>query len=364
MAAAVALAVCSCPSPSTTVPAPQQGGSPPPADPSSPRVCSTPPDVLLSAQSCLLPSEHARIDRLAVALPTLEPFFLDVRDADVVIAPGLSPECTAVHVLGSLEFLATSDTVSLRPTIDRWPPAGPVTLTTESHLTSPVAAPDGLLVDATVGAGVTIRRVALPCSDLAVDDPFPFVSTWPTTTPNTPAWLPLSLPLDLLLAPDDSTTLTVVADDPSLLPFTITERHDDLVRVALSWSDGSAVSGWVPSSALVESTAPGYGDGPSGGEAACREPGFGCSGPGLYCGPATLSPGATVYAEPDMAPWATVVDGSGAHVMRNENTGWAQVHRLPGVSDADGCDLSHAWIPSSDVQEVEDLQPGQQGQPM
>ncbi|MBI5488997.1 MAG: hypothetical protein HY905_16805 [Deltaproteobacteria bacterium] len=357
LALAVAAAVASCHSPSPSTPSPEPEASPQGTDPSSSPACATPPDVLLSAQPCLLPSSHARVDRLAVAFPTLEPFFLDVRDVDVIIAPGLSPECTAVHVLGSLDFLATSSAVSFRPTIDGWPAGGPVTLTTQSHLTNPVAAPDGLLVDATVGAGVTIRHVPVPCSDLVVDDPFPFVSTWPTTTPNTPAWLPLSLPLSLAVAPGEPGILTLIADDPSLLPFLVTDRRDDLVRVSLSWSDGASVSGWVASSALVESTAPGYGDGPSGGEPTCREPGFGCSGPGLYCGSAEISPDAPVYAEPEKGRWATVVNGAGAFVMRNENTGWAQVRRLPGISDADACDLSHAWVPSSDVHPAEVASP-------
>jgi hypothetical protein len=71
-----------------------------------------------------------------------------------------------------------------------------------------------------------------------------------------------------------------------------------------------------------------------------------------------VSPGAAVHAAPDVGPWAVVVDGADAHVMRDENTGWARIHRLPGISDAGGCDLSYAWVPASDVRPTEETPPG------
>lgn len=77
----------------------------------------------------------------------------------------------------------------------------------------------------------------------------------------------------------------------------------------------------------------------------CEDP------PGVYRGPAKISMGTMVYAQPGRGEWATILDDRDVEVRYKEGEPWAAVTVVPGLFEQGGCDdLAHAFIPTSALQ--------------
>jgi hypothetical protein len=342
----LALAACG-PRPAPAPPPPPAGDPAPPApSPATVEALGTttagtaaePP-----APGCRVVDEEVElVEGLVVTADGVEPFRLDAHDAAVAadFAPGAVP---TVRVRGALEFAASAPTLPLRPAAGALTGGG-VTVSRDSTIPRAVADGQELLADVALGLGVTVRGARLPCAGLEIDFPRRVPHAYPKSPPGEPALHPATLPLRLADGPTAEPTLTVEADDPVYLPFLERDRQGDSVLVALEWTTAAALSGWAPRAAFVVRPASGFGGPSGGGEPSCPRPGS-CGGSRLYCGPADVATGATVFAEPDAGPWATVRDGWALEVTAVTGEEWVRVRRVPGLTEDGPCgDLQHAWV--------------------
>jgi len=320
----------------------------PPAPEVAAPVCPPPAEAWSSA-ACVITAEGVRLPNLTVAPEGAEPFAVDVENASADVLPAASAECVPVRVRGTLDFDATSASIALRTTATVEVEGGMVTATERTRLTAPEADGDGVSVVAWTTDDLSLSRVSMPCGALTIDVPFRFIWTDPTTVPNTPAWIPRALPVEIREGPGEGRAIGIQAAGAEMLPFVRDEERDGFSHVDLSWNDGARLRGWIRTADLIETTASAFGGDPGGGEPGCNAHG-GCSGAGIYCGPADVAEGAPVYASEGAGRWAIVRDGRGAEIVLVTGAEYAHLRRLPGVADSEACgEMHHAFVPAASV---------------
>jgi hypothetical protein len=143
----------------------------------------------------------------------------------------------------------------------------------------------------------------------------------------------------------ESVSVAVVTD--GVVPFYQIEAGGEWARVEWRWTDGASIRGWVRAAELREPTAEedararcatgdcsdwpdeGYGLGGLG----LRGTGVGRgTGGDVYVGPARIQPGTQVYSGVGRAPWATVVETDGYHVLWHRGSERVEIQRAPHLS--------------------------------
>lgn len=313
--------------------------------------------------------EAARAEALTVAAAGVSPFGVSVSDGSLSFVPSEDERRLTVLVEHPLRFSATGHPEDQRLVLARGASfaAGAVHAVEGAPVIRIARTPRGLegviqIGRAPPGSGLelAVGPVPLECGDV-IAEPAPeprAVPSLPRQVPSGELHVAAASPLvlrPLRLAPARVEVRARGRD--AFVPVWVIDRQSDDARVAIAFSDGARVEGWVPRTTLRE---------PSAAEAelvarwiAGEPPGpvaLGTIGalettpPGPqadeYVGPASLRPGSPIAAEAGGAPWAR-----NAEVPLEVRVRWARgsAHALlleiPGL----WVQPERAWVERVDV---------------
>ena len=301
---------------------------------------------------CQISGPQANIEPVRVMPAGAPGFELAVRGLPVEATPPRSVGPVAVTVGGVLRFSGVADHVPFRVARRTKAAWGILNLSTDTDVLAVHAAGTGLRVDLSLDwGGVRIHDVQLPCDALAVG--YNLTPDEPRTTEvDGTAWEPVGDSLVFHATPGSPRRVQVELHDQ--VSFGRIEARGGWYHLHLEGADRSVLQGWVrrdqvrPGDHTFHGGARDYG-----GIAGC---GRGhAKGPNLRFGPASLTPGAWVYAKPGVGAWATVASGAPVVAMQLVGDPWTRLVSVEGLSEQTPCaPLTHAWILSSAVRFQED----------
>ena len=318
---------------------------------------STRPRALSSSGTAECRIEAARADDLSVAAPGRDPFPVAISDGLLALVPTDDGRLSA-HVEHPLRFHAEASVADQRLVLlaETDFAAGAVHATGGASIVALARSARGLTLHLALGARSPsdprgIELVAGPleadCDEVGPrDGPRSSVSL-PRRIPGGELRVASALPLVLRPVRAAPTSIELRPRDPGgFVPLWMLDRQGEDARVAMEFSDGARVSGWVPLVALRE---------PSAEEAervdravtsapttvGLAELGMMGEGPEPlpiegYIGPASLRPSSAIAAAPGEAPWAT----SAASPLEVE------VRWLRGASHVELLEIPGMWIPT------------------
>jgi len=301
------------------------------------------------ATTCDVASEHPD---LGVAVSAGDAHFeVQLAGAPAVVHVASNGTLSGVRVDGVLAFEGTTDARAFRPRALALTTEGVVQLNEWALLDSVRAHGDMLWAQATIGVGVRIPHVAIPCASVTLDE----VPRAPTAT-REPAcgashWQSRGRSIVFRARPGSGASAVVQIDrENGGLIVCELERRGPWLRVANMDAvhiDAGQVTGWVAAAGFRRI---GAGLGFTGGRSMPTQPRGGRgtlrrSGAGVYQGRARLAEAASVAASPDGPSWARVRDGNAVvEVVVQENEPWAQVVAIPGLAPG-----FPAWVRRSAV---------------
>jgi hypothetical protein len=266
------------------------------------------------------------------------PFVVRVDGLPVSAIPAAPEAGSAIEVGGPLHFygLARLETLGMRAGV----PLAAGMVQSGSHTRVVAIEPKGgeLLGDVQLADSVTVERIAVPCSALALTEaPFPPAQAKTDPERSTAKWLsPKDGAMSLLRSPTGEGSIRVKAE-----AIRVTGSGDGLLRVSMSMDDGARLTGWAARDALDEEGGGGRGYGWGGG-------GCGCSGVPTDL-EVVIPAGTDVFAGPGDGRWARV---AAPITLQGHAAGaeWIQVTGIRGLSETQtyyegGChDLGHAFV--------------------
>jgi hypothetical protein len=272
---------------------------------------------------------------------------LAVDDAPVVARPPASGAMHEVEVRSSLGFVATTEELPfvIRERLETG--HGMVALTRDAPIDHVRADGDDLTLRVHFG-GASIANLHAGCHDVVLGREASVAASRlePLRLDET-HWRPRTSSLVLHARPGAGPSIVMRFERGSIFAFGRAERRGAWTKVV--WSDGyNRIAGWVRSAELLPSGAVAWGS--TGGSGFGRCPDIGrASGPGVYQGPAALTPGAWVRDAPQGERWATVRVPQGFVVVQQEGAEWTRILIAPKVEEIGSCSLRHAWVRSSEV---------------
>lgn len=314
--------------------------------------------------------EAVRAEGVVVAPPEMDPFTAHVSDGALALVPTDDDRHVVVHVEHPLRFSGEARTDEQRLVVARTTDlaAGSVRVAAGVAVSGIARDDTGLLATLQIGRAppevvpaldLAVGPVPLACDDVIAEaDPEPRLSSaLMRQVPGGEVRVAATLPLvvrPLRLAP--ARVEVRPYEREGFVPVWTIGRQGDDVRVAIAFSDGTRIEGWVPLTALRE---------PSAAEAEAierltslsTEPmALGMLGvlegtqPGAqadeYVGLASLRPGSAVYAEPGRTRWAESAEQPlEVRVRWQRGARHAQLLEVPGV----WVPPERAWVHRGDL---------------